>query len=138
MNLCIGTVQLGMDYGITGQKQPSVEQACEILDYATQNGIKTIDTANAYGTAEDVVSAVVAIEKVFRMFMPASALRTDYISVDKQIDLFLKKYFNLYNEYCLDKTESSEDYVFSNYIDYEYLMEDEQKDDLTLFVMKYR
>ena len=55
MELCLGTVQFGMDYGIRGQKQPSVEQAVEMLDYATQNGINTIDTANAYGTAEDVV-----------------------------------------------------------------------------------
>lgn len=57
MELCLGTVQFGMDYGISGQKQPSVEQAVEMLDYAVQNGINTIDTANAYGTAEDVVGA---------------------------------------------------------------------------------
>lgn len=55
MELCLGTVQFGMDYGIRGQKQPSVEQAVQMLDYATQNGIHNIDTANAYGTAEDVV-----------------------------------------------------------------------------------
>lgn len=57
MELCLGTVQFGMDYGISGQKQPNVEQAVEMLDYAVQNGINTIDTANAYGTAEDVVGA---------------------------------------------------------------------------------
>lgn len=57
MELCLGTVQFGMDYGIRGQKQPSVEQAVQMLDYATQNGINNIDTANAYGTAEDVVGA---------------------------------------------------------------------------------
>ena len=51
MELCLGTVQFGMDYGIAGQKQPTVEKAVECLDYATQNGISTIDTANAYGTA---------------------------------------------------------------------------------------
>lgn len=55
MELCLGTVQFGMDYGIRGQKQPSVELAVQMLDYATQNGINNIDTANAYGTAEDVV-----------------------------------------------------------------------------------
>lgn len=57
MKLCLGTVQFGMDYGIRGQKQPSVEQAVQMLDCATQNGINNIDTANAYGTAEDVVGA---------------------------------------------------------------------------------
>lgn len=57
MELCLGTVQFGMDYGIRNQKQPSVEDAVRMLDYATQNGIDTIDTAHAYGTAEDVVGA---------------------------------------------------------------------------------
>lgn len=55
MELCLGTVQFGMDYGIRNQKQPTVEDAVQMLDYATQNGIDNIDTANAYGTAEDVV-----------------------------------------------------------------------------------
>ena len=55
MQLCLGTVQFGMDYGIRNQKQPTLEEAIRILDYATQNGIDNIDTANAYGTAEDVL-----------------------------------------------------------------------------------
>ncbi len=65
-NLCLGTVQFGMDYGIKGQKQPSVERAVEMLDYATQNGIDTIDTANAYGTAEDVVGSFLQKKTVSR------------------------------------------------------------------------
>lgn len=55
MQLCLGTVQFGMDYGIRNQKQPTLEESIKILDYATQNGVDNIDTANAYGTAEDVV-----------------------------------------------------------------------------------
>lgn len=55
MELCLGTVQFGMDYGIRSQKQPDPLDAIKMLDYATQNGITSIDTANAYGTAEDVV-----------------------------------------------------------------------------------
>ena len=55
MKLCLGTVQFGLDYGIRGQKKPSVEDAIKILDYATQNGIDNIDTALAYGNAEEVV-----------------------------------------------------------------------------------
>lgn len=55
MRLCLGTVQFGQNYGICGQKQPSLSDAVKMLDYATQNGIDTIDTAFAYGTAEDVV-----------------------------------------------------------------------------------
>ncbi len=55
MELCLGTVQFGMDYGIRGQKKPDIENAVSLLDYATQNGINAIDTAKAYGTAEKVV-----------------------------------------------------------------------------------
>lgn len=55
MELCLGTVQFGMDYGILGQKKPSVKDAVSWMDYATQNGVKAIDTARMYGTAEEVV-----------------------------------------------------------------------------------
>lgn len=66
MELCLGTVQFGMDYGIKGQKQPSVDQAVDMLEYATHNGITTIDTANAYGTAEDVVGVFLLKKTVSR------------------------------------------------------------------------
>lgn len=66
MELCIGTVQFGMDYGIAGQKRPSVRDAVRILDYATQHGINNIDTANAYGTAEDVVGEFLKRKTVVR------------------------------------------------------------------------
>ncbi len=55
MRLCIGTVQFGMDYGVQGGRRPPVEDAVAMLDFATQNGVDAIDTAAAYGTAEEVV-----------------------------------------------------------------------------------
>lgn len=55
MELCLGTVQFGMDYGIKGQKKPDISDCIKMLDYAVQNGITNIDTAYAYGSAEDVV-----------------------------------------------------------------------------------
>ena len=55
MNLRLGTVQFGMDYGINSQKKPSVHDAVAMLDYAVQNGITNLDTAFAYGSAESVV-----------------------------------------------------------------------------------
>lgn len=60
MELCLGTVQFGMDYGIIGQKKPPLEYAVRCLDYATQNGISAIDTATAYGNAEEVVGNFLA------------------------------------------------------------------------------
>lgn len=57
MELCLGTVQFGMDYGIRGKKKPPLSDALAMLDHALHNGIRTVDTANAYGEAEDVVGA---------------------------------------------------------------------------------
>ncbi len=60
MGLCIGTVQFGMDYGVQGGKRPPLEDSLAMLDYATQNGVDAIDTAAAYGTAEEVVGEFLA------------------------------------------------------------------------------
>ena len=55
MNLCLGTVQFGMDYGIGGQKRPLIQDSIKMLDYAFQKGIYAFDTANVYGIAEEVI-----------------------------------------------------------------------------------
>ena len=59
MELCLGTVQFGLDYGIQRAGQPQLSESLDMLDYATQNGVCAIDTASAYGTAETVVGAFV-------------------------------------------------------------------------------
>lgn len=63
MELCLGTVQFGMDYGIRGKKKPALSDALELLDYALHNGIDMIDTASAYGSAEDVVGCYLDAHK---------------------------------------------------------------------------
>lgn len=55
MELCLGTVQFGLDYGIKGVKKPVAKEAEKCLDYAVQNGVTAFDTATAYGTAEEVL-----------------------------------------------------------------------------------
>ena len=66
MRLCIGTVQFGMDYGVQGGTRPAARDAVRMLDYATQNGVDAIDTAAAYGTAEEVVGEFLAKRTVPR------------------------------------------------------------------------
>lgn len=54
--LALGTVQLGMKYGIhntTGQ--PSRDESFAILDTAFSTGIDTFDTARSYGDVEDII-----------------------------------------------------------------------------------
>lgn len=57
--LCLGTVQFGMKYGVNNQigRQPTREESFEMLDYALANGIDTIDTAAAYGEAEEILGS---------------------------------------------------------------------------------
>ena len=52
----LGTVQLGMSYGLGVDKEkPSEETAFSILDTAMENGIDNLDTANNYGDSEAVI-----------------------------------------------------------------------------------
>jgi aryl-alcohol dehydrogenase-like predicted oxidoreductase len=54
--LILGTVQLGVDYGINNiSGKPTEEKAFSILDYAFKNGIEILDTADVYGTAQTVI-----------------------------------------------------------------------------------
>ena len=54
--LCLGTVQFGLNYGITnsGGQVPEVEVA-RILRVAERSDIGWLDTAQAYGNAEDIL-----------------------------------------------------------------------------------
>jgi aryl-alcohol dehydrogenase-like predicted oxidoreductase len=54
--LVLGTVQLGMRYGVNNSSgQPSAEEAFGILRAAGAWGITTLDTADAYGTALELI-----------------------------------------------------------------------------------
>src|SRR3989344_4251417 len=54
--IVLGTVQLGMKYGLANTHgQPTKDQAFNILDTALVSGIEYLDTAWAYGTSEDVI-----------------------------------------------------------------------------------
>ena len=52
----LGTVQLGMNYGIVGKtEQPTEEYAHKILDTACLHGVNMLDTANNYGDSDRVI-----------------------------------------------------------------------------------
>lgn len=53
--LSLGTVELGLDYGIGDGQRPSEWEASELLHFALDRGINLIDTARAYGDAERVI-----------------------------------------------------------------------------------
>ena len=56
MRISLGTAQFGLDYGISnksGKIEP--KEVDKILSFAKKNGIKSIDTAQAYGESETVL-----------------------------------------------------------------------------------
>lgn len=54
--MTLGTVQLGMNYGIANQDgKPSEEKSFSILQSALEGGITSLDTARAYGDSEQVI-----------------------------------------------------------------------------------
>ena len=54
--LILGTVQMGLDYGINNSSgKITLENSCMILSKAFELGIDTLDTAEAYGNAHQVI-----------------------------------------------------------------------------------
>ncbi len=52
----LGTVQLGLDYGLANRAgQPEGDAAWGLLDAASAAGVATFDTAHAYGSSEVVI-----------------------------------------------------------------------------------
>lgn len=56
MKLGLGTVQFGLDYGISNSEGVTpIEEVREILAVAKRNSIRVIDTAAMYGSSEEVL-----------------------------------------------------------------------------------
>ena len=91
------------------------------------------DFTRCEGSVQESILALASLEKVFRLYKSPATLQTDYIRIDKKIDEFLLKYFNMYDYYAANKTEDS---AGINYVDYDQMLEDEQSDDLTLLAIK--
>jgi aryl-alcohol dehydrogenase-like predicted oxidoreductase len=59
--LMLGTVQFGLEYGVANTAgKPSFERVCEIIQAAYAGGVRSLDTAAAYGASEEVVGAALA------------------------------------------------------------------------------
>jgi hypothetical protein len=84
-------------------------------------------------TPENVVLALVAVEKVFRLHRHPEAGRDDRVRVDTKIDRFLRRFFRQYDEYFhhpLDLEDLPEYRYFT------HIREDEQEDDLTVLAIR--
>jgi hypothetical protein len=85
------------------------------------------------GSVEEVIMALVAVEKMFRCYKDPGAGEDSRVLADKKINEFLKAHFLEYRDYCADTRESPDN---DAYLYYTYLNEDELYDDLTILGMK--
>ncbi len=54
--IILGTVQLGLNYGINNTNgKPSTDEAMAILNLAHDSGISILDTAEAYGNSQEII-----------------------------------------------------------------------------------
>lgn len=97
--LCLGTVQMGLDYGITNVKgKVLTEEVIKILDFASRNGIKYIDTAQSYGSSETVIGKCSPSNSVFKLISKMSPQVKDLWSKNIELEwenLFLNSLKNL-------------------------------------------
>ena len=53
--IALGTVQFGIDYGINSGIKVESNEVINIINYARDNDIKLLDTAQLYGSSEKVL-----------------------------------------------------------------------------------
>lgn len=86
--LILGTVQFGLDYGVNNTSgQPSFSEVKQILDCAYESGIRTLDTAEAYGTSQEVIGNYHKQSKNrFRIVSKLAAHKTATISFRESVE----------------------------------------------------
>lgn len=87
--ITIGSAQFGMDYGITSDGKPvSADEVRQIFEFARQHDILTIDTAAAYGNAEQVLGQTIPQNAGFRVItkLPSKLDTINYRDIRTQIN----------------------------------------------------
>jgi serine phosphatase RsbU (regulator of sigma subunit) len=91
------------------------------------------DFTSCDGKVEEVIMAMVSVEKMFRCYKDPKADDDFRILVDKKVDNFLKEHFLQYRTYCSYTREypGNDAYMY-----YTHVREDDQYDDLTILGIK--
>ena len=106
--ISLGTVELGIDYGIRHRdrpNQPSKQEALKLLLTAFEQGINFLDTAPAYGTSEAIIGS--ALKKWSeRIYVATKINRPDHqqtvSAVKKQILTSVHDSLKSLGRDCLD------------------------------------
>lgn len=83
----LGTVQFGMDYGISNVlKQTSSAEVKQILDYASKHDLTVLDTAESYGDSETVIGESMLGNHHFRIVTKICPCDGNFITKDHAAD----------------------------------------------------
>lgn len=81
--LCLGTAQWGLLYGISNiHGQTSESEVTQILNDSNDLGINMLDTANAYGNAEEVIGRQKSQVNNFQIITKTHPLKTKKITTE--------------------------------------------------------
>jgi len=109
--IILGTVQFGLDYGINNDNgKPNYNEVKSIFDYAYNNNINFLDTAEAYGNSHEIIGNYhEASDNKFQVTTKYCSARLDLPkNISDRINHHLK-ILNVNNLYC---------YMFHNYDDF--------------------
>jgi aryl-alcohol dehydrogenase-like predicted oxidoreductase len=82
--LALGTAQFGLDYGLQNEfGQVPFDQVTAIIDFAAKQGISVLDTANMYGTSQQVLGTYLA--NTPEHFKIVSKIKTDSMDEARRI-----------------------------------------------------
>jgi aryl-alcohol dehydrogenase-like predicted oxidoreductase len=85
MKLGLGTVQFGLDYGISNKKGKTLaHEVKEILEVAYSNGIRVLDTAPGYGESEKVLGEQLSPSTKFNIVSKISPLDNNLSSISEK------------------------------------------------------
>ena len=109
--IILGTVQFGLDYGINNNNgKPNFNEVKSIFDYAYNNNINFLDTAEAYGNSHEIIGNYHEdSDNKFQVTTKYCSARLDLPkNISDRINHHLK-ILNVNNLYC---------YMFHNYDDF--------------------
>lgn len=92
MKLVLGTVQLGLNYGINNSAgKPSLKTAFDIINRSYELGIDEIDTADAYGEAVSIISTYLSQNPNQKFKVMSKFIGNDDMSYREAFDQSCKK-----------------------------------------------
>ena len=90
MKLGLGTVQFGLDYGVSNSDgRTPIHEAKRILDYAASVGVQILDTSPSYGISEQVLGTIAADRSQFKVVTKTrpQVLGPDELRTDLEMSL---------------------------------------------------